>query len=316
MKRLILRLVCFFLALLAVPLGYFAWVQSLPAMSRGSLMGSILIKQQLAENTPGARILVVGGSSVPYSIQCEVIQQQTGMPCIAMGATAYLGLEYYLSLLEDHLHQGDLVILAPEIVMLQDQVSYSTTWMAVENDPGLLAAVPLSYWPGMVSGYYTYSRQKLDLYRQKGAPTQSPQEQYEAFGFGPWGDIPGQRESLLESLPVTGATAVMYLLLALLCWGMSRAFGLRGDMAFIGPRPERKFYIDQILEHDPRYTYLYQIRPGVTSYATLYNGYTDTMEKMLRRLEYDLYYLGHRSWWFDFKILLNTFCSIVFGKKF
>lgn len=91
---------------------------------------------------------------------------------------------------------------------------------------------------------------------------------------------------------------------------------MRGDMAFIGYRPERKFYIDQILEHDVRYTYLYQIRPGVTSYATLYNGYTDTMEKMLRRLEYDLYYLGHRSWWFDFKVLVNTFLSIVFGKKF
>ena len=89
-----------------------------------------------------------------------------------------------------------------------------------------------------------------------------------------------------------------------------------GDMAFIGPRPERKFYIDQILEHDIRYTYLYQIRPGVTSYATLYNGYTDTMEKMLRRLEYDLYYLSHRSWWLDFRILTNTFCSIVFGKRF
>ena len=91
---------------------------------------------------------------------------------------------------------------------------------------------------------------------------------------------------------------------------------LCGDMAFIGPRPERKFYIEQIIEHDPRYVYLYQIRPGVTSYATLYNGYTDTMEKMLRRLEYDLYYLRHRSWLFDFKILFNTFCSIVFGKKF
>ena len=89
-----------------------------------------------------------------------------------------------------------------------------------------------------------------------------------------------------------------------------------GDMAFIGPRPERKYYIDQILEYDRRYTYLYQIRPGVTSYATLYNGYTDTLEKMLMRLEYDLYYLSHRSWWFDFKILLNTFLSIVFGKKF
>lgn len=89
-----------------------------------------------------------------------------------------------------------------------------------------------------------------------------------------------------------------------------------GDMAFIGPRPERKFYIDQIMEYDKRYEYLYQIRPGVTSYATLYNGYTDTMAKMLRRLQYDLYYLGHRSWWFDMKILTNTFCSIVFGKKF
>ncbi|MBQ1202052.1 MAG: sugar transferase [Alistipes sp.] len=90
----------------------------------------------------------------------------------------------------------------------------------------------------------------------------------------------------------------------------------RGDMAFVGPRPERKFYIDQILEHDKRYEYLYQIRPGVTSYATFYNGYTDTMEKMLRRLEYDLYYLGHRSWIFDIKILIKTFLGIVGGKKF
>ncbi len=91
---------------------------------------------------------------------------------------------------------------------------------------------------------------------------------------------------------------------------------VKGDMAFIGPRPERKFYIDQIMQHDQRYVYLYQIRPGVTSYATLYNGYTDTMEKMLRRLELDLYYLEHRSWWFDTKILVKTFINIVFGKIF
>ena len=91
---------------------------------------------------------------------------------------------------------------------------------------------------------------------------------------------------------------------------------LKGDMAFIGPRPERQFFIDQIMELDPRYKYLYQIRPGVTSYATLYNGYTDTMEKMLRRLELDLYYLEHRSWWFDLKIIVKTFLNIAFGKKF
>lgn len=90
----------------------------------------------------------------------------------------------------------------------------------------------------------------------------------------------------------------------------------RGDMAFIGPRPERKYYIDQIIERDPRYVCLYQVRPGVTSYATLYNGYTDTMEKMLRRLHLDLYYLSHRSLWLDLKILVKTFINITFGKIF
>lgn len=89
-----------------------------------------------------------------------------------------------------------------------------------------------------------------------------------------------------------------------------------GDMAFVGYRPERQFYIDQIVEKDPRYVFLYQIRPGVTSYATLYNGYTDSVEKMVRRLEYDLYYLKHRSWAFDMKILWNTFYSIAHGRKF
>ena len=91
---------------------------------------------------------------------------------------------------------------------------------------------------------------------------------------------------------------------------------LKGDMSFVGPRPERKYYIDQIMQHNPQYELLYQIRPGVTSYATLYNGYTDTMEKMLRRLELDLYYLDHNSLLFDMKILWMTFTSIVLGKKF
>lgn len=89
-----------------------------------------------------------------------------------------------------------------------------------------------------------------------------------------------------------------------------------GDMSFVGYRPERKFFIDKIQEYDGRYHYLYQIRPGVTSYATLHNGYTDTMEKMLRRLDMDLYYLEHRSFFLDMRILWETFANIAFGKKF
>ena len=88
-----------------------------------------------------------------------------------------------------------------------------------------------------------------------------------------------------------------------------------GEMAFIGPRPEREHYIKMIMEKDPRYQCLYQIRPGITSMATLYNGYTDSLEKMLKRLEMDLYYLEHRSWWLDAKILGLTFLKIIFGKK-
>ena len=89
-----------------------------------------------------------------------------------------------------------------------------------------------------------------------------------------------------------------------------------GDMAFVGPRPERKYFIDQIMAVDPRYKYLYQVRPGVTSYATLHNGYATTLEEMLTRLESDLYHLQHQSLLFNLKILFKTFISIISGKKF
>jgi bacterial sugar transferase len=91
---------------------------------------------------------------------------------------------------------------------------------------------------------------------------------------------------------------------------------LKGDMSFVGPRPERQYYINQIMQHNPDYVKLYVLRPGLFSYATLYNGYTDTMEKMLKRLDYDLQYLEDYSFWTDIKIIYLTSISIIFGKKF
>ena len=70
------------------------------------------------------------------------------------------------------------------------------------------------------------------------------------------------------------------------------------------------------MEHNPDYALLYVSRPGVTSYATLYNGYTDTMEKMLRRLDMDLDYLRKRSISMDLKIIFETVFSVGGGKKF
>ncbi len=91
---------------------------------------------------------------------------------------------------------------------------------------------------------------------------------------------------------------------------------LKGDMSMVGPRPERKFFVDKIMKENPDYQYLYQLRPGLFSKATLYNGYTDTMEKMLERLRMDLEYLDNRSLWMDVKIIFLTVTSILTGKKF
>ncbi|MBQ7946702.1 MAG: sugar transferase [Bacteroidaceae bacterium] len=88
-----------------------------------------------------------------------------------------------------------------------------------------------------------------------------------------------------------------------------------GDMSFVGPRPERKFFIDKIMQHNADYRYVYLMRPGLTSPASVYNGYTDTMEKMLIRLDMDLDYLQKRGLWTDLKIIVITVLYILKGKK-
>ena len=91
---------------------------------------------------------------------------------------------------------------------------------------------------------------------------------------------------------------------------------LNGDMSLVGPRPERQVFIEQIMAVNPDYVYIYKMRPGLTSKATLYNGYTDSLEKMLVRLDWDLEYLRTRSLWGDFVIVWKTVLSIISGKKF
>ena len=91
---------------------------------------------------------------------------------------------------------------------------------------------------------------------------------------------------------------------------------LLGDMSLVGPRPERQFFVEQILQVNPDYVHVYKMRPGLTSNAALYNGYTHTMEKMLIRLDMDLEYLTTRSLWSDFVIVCKTAFYILSGKKF
>lgn len=91
---------------------------------------------------------------------------------------------------------------------------------------------------------------------------------------------------------------------------------IRGDMSFVGPRPERPVFVKQIYQANPNYQRLFILRPGLFSDATLYNGYTDTLEKMLRRTEMDLHYLQHRTLLGDIRIIATTAWFILSGRRF
>ena len=89
---------------------------------------------------------------------------------------------------------------------------------------------------------------------------------------------------------------------------------LKGDMSIVGPRPERKYYINQIIEEAPYYCLLYKIRPGLTSWGPIKIGYSDTIEKMIERLNYDIIYIENMSLLNDLKILILTLEIIFKGK--
>jgi len=89
---------------------------------------------------------------------------------------------------------------------------------------------------------------------------------------------------------------------------------LRGEMSIVGPRPERKYFIDQIIQQAPYYCLLYKIRPGLTSWGPIKVGYTENMDKMIERLKYDIAYMENMSLELDIKILFYTLGVILKGK--
>jgi lipopolysaccharide/colanic/teichoic acid biosynthesis glycosyltransferase len=89
---------------------------------------------------------------------------------------------------------------------------------------------------------------------------------------------------------------------------------LIGEMSVVGPRPERKYYINQIIEDAPYYCLLYKIRPGLTSWGPIKIGYSDTIEKMVERLNYDIIYMEDMSLLNDLQIMILTIEILFKGK--
>lgn len=89
---------------------------------------------------------------------------------------------------------------------------------------------------------------------------------------------------------------------------------IRGEMSLVGPRPEREYYIEQIVKKAPYYTLVHQVKPGITSWGMVKFGYASTVDEMVERSNYDLIYLGNMTLAVDFKILLHTISTVILGK--
>lgn len=89
---------------------------------------------------------------------------------------------------------------------------------------------------------------------------------------------------------------------------------LKGDMSLVGPRPERQFYIDQIVQIEPQFLHLTNVRPGITSWGQVKYGYAENVDQMLQRMKFDLLYMKNRTLALDFKILLYTILIIIKAK--
>lgn len=89
---------------------------------------------------------------------------------------------------------------------------------------------------------------------------------------------------------------------------------LKGDMSLVGPRPERQFFINQIVEREPQFLQLTTVRPGITSWGQVKYGYAENVDQMLQRMKYDLLYLKNMSLALDIKIMLYTILIIVKAK--
>lgn len=89
---------------------------------------------------------------------------------------------------------------------------------------------------------------------------------------------------------------------------------LKGDMSIVGPRPERRFFIEQIMREAPYYALVYQVRPGITSWGMVKYGYASNVRQMVERTRYDLIYMSNMSLFVDMKILIYTIKTVVTGR--
>ena len=89
---------------------------------------------------------------------------------------------------------------------------------------------------------------------------------------------------------------------------------LKGDMSFVGPRPERSYFANKLIEKAPHYKHIYKVKPGLTSWGMVKYGYAENLDEMMERMKYDILYIENMSLLIDLKIMIYTVLIILEGR--
>jgi len=209
-----------------------------------------------------------------------------------------------------HLDRPSLIRIT-EQSMTDTELCIKRAWDIVASSVGLIVTSPLLVLIALQvklssKGPVFYSQERIGLYglpfriykfrtmvnnaEADGQPHLTADNDPRITGIGKW-----LRKYRLDELPQL--------------WNI-----LCGDMSIVGPRPERPYFVQQIMAEAPYYCLLYKVRPGLTSWGPIRVGYTDTMEKMIERLNCDVVYVENMSLLLDLKILFFTTGVILHGK--
>lgn len=190
MKKTV-RLICVLLSLLAIlsPIIILATaIFALPSQYDNSFVGILDEKRDALLSEEGDKIVVVGGSSVAFGVDSDIIEKYTEMPVINFGLYAALGTKLMLDLSRDGIKDGDIVVIAPELdaQTLSLYFNSESTWQAIDGDLSMLASVAPANYLSMLGGSWRYAKDKLGYFLGE---KPDPQGVYNAKNFDENGDL-------------------------------------------------------------------------------------------------------------------------------
>ena len=165
-----------------------ASIFALPSQHGKSYVGYLDEKVDRLFGVSGEKVVVVGGSSVAFALDSELIERELGMPVVNFGLYAALGTKIMLDLSRDAIGEGDIVILSPELDAQTLSMFFSTenTLNAIDDDPSILRYIPSEHWLSMIGGSWRFAAEKL-RYFIDGEP--EPADIYRSDSFNEYGDI-------------------------------------------------------------------------------------------------------------------------------